>query len=233
VIGECFEASNYLQHNRADAGAEVLGFIPPSCTVFTSGREPEPRNFAERLIRLLSPQPAFAALATSTGTGGGKSKLSPFGLINPSLVNLDAQFTWKKSGNQVGKVFDPTPAYQIRSKAGTVFQQDFVLIWLEAIGNNGTNVAICNNWAYTNASGVARFPAAFLNKAGGYRIIARTTGTRSKPDGELGEAPAVPPGQSLVSPLVNVKNGTLGTCGNTFAEGDALPVPPGPNGIAP
>jgi hypothetical protein len=37
-------------------------------------------TFAERIGRFFSPTPAFAALFTSTGTGGSKSKLSPFGL---------------------------------------------------------------------------------------------------------------------------------------------------------
>lgn len=233
VVGECELESNYLQHNAAGNGPEVLGFVAPSCAVFAAGQEREPRTFAERLIRLLGPKPLFAALGTTTGTGGSKQNLSPFGLIDPSLVNLDARFQWRKSGNTVGEPFNPTPKYQIRSQAGTVFQQDFVLIWLEALGNSGTNVQICNNWAYTNADGLAQFPQAFLNKSGGYTIVAQTTGTVSKPDVvEGGEAPAVPAGSSVASPLVNVKNATLTSCPNVYSPGDSLPTPPGPNGFA-
>ncbi len=82
-----------------------------------------------------------------------------------------------------------------------------MLVWLEAIGNQGVKVDICNNWAWTNADGVAQFPTAYLNKAGGYTIIARTTGTSSV----NGDIPLVPAGQSVLSPLVNVKNGNPGT----------------------
>jgi hypothetical protein len=186
------------------------------------------------MIRLLAPAPAYAAALASTGTGSGRRTLSPFGLINPGLVNLDELFTWRKSGNKVGVPFVPTPKYQIRSGTETVFRQDFVLIWLEAVGNQGTTVEICNNWAYTNKDGIAQFPAAFLNKAGGYTISAHTTGTSSKPGAELGEAPSVPPGASVPSSLVNVKNGPLGACNNTYDEGDPLPDPEitNPNGFA-
>jgi hypothetical protein len=237
VVGECPSLSNYIQHNSAsdpNNEPEVGGFVKPSCyTVIEALREPEPRSFAERIGRFFSPTPAFAALLTSSGTGTGKRTLSQFGLVDPGLVNLQPLFTWKKSGNTVGKPLDPTPKYQIESAAGTVFQQDYVLIWLEAIGNQGINAKVCNNWAYTNANGIAQFPTAYPTKSGGYTFIARTTGTSSKPGVEQGEAPAVPPGASLISPVVNVKNGTLPVGCDAFAAGDALPDPPGPNGFAP
>ena len=73
--------------------------------------------------------------------------------------------------------------------------------------------------------GFAQFPAAFLNKAGGYTLVARTTGTISTPDAELGDAPSVPAGSSVASPLVNVKNGTISACGHTYTEGQAPPNP--------
>jgi hypothetical protein len=237
VVGECTQPSSYIQHNTATTSPEVLGFIKPSCYVpATSGmRETEPRSFAERIGRFFAPTPAFATLATSTGTSGSKSKLSPFGLIDPDLVNLFAQFTWKKSGNTVGVPFSPTPKFQIQSEANTPFLQDYVLIWIEAIGNQGINADVCNNFAFTNANGIAQFPAAFPTKAGGYTFLARTTGTSSKPGVNQGNAPTVPPGASLPSPIVNVKNGTLTACpaGSTYHGEPTLPTPPGPNGIAP
>ena len=229
VIAECSLISSYIQHNEVGDNPEVLGFVKPSCYEEDNPqafREAAPRNFAERLLRLIGPQPAYATLLATTGTGSRKTSLSPFGVIHPGEVDLDPLFTWKKSGNTVGKPFTPTPEYQILTRAGTEFKQDYVLIWLEAIGNSGAKVAICNNWAYTDANGRAVFPNAFLNKAGGYTIVAKTTGTVSKPNAQLGEAPTVPPGQSLLSPLVNVKNGALGTCGSTYVEGDPLPTPP-------
>ncbi len=235
VVGECTQASTYLQHNTATTSPEVLGFIQPSCYEVIAMREAAPRSLAERIGRFFGPSAAFAAVATSTGTGGSKSKLSPFGLIRPGEVDLQPGFTWKKSGNAAGTPFSPTPKYQIQSQAGTTFLQDFVLVWLEPIRNNGVKAGVCNNWAYTNANGVAQFPAAFATKAGGYRFITRTTGTSSKPGIEQGTAPSVPAGASVLSPLVNVKNGKFPPCpaGSVFAEGDPLPAPPGPNGFAP
>ena len=99
------------------------------------------------------------------------------------------------------------------------------------MGNNGVNVDMCNNWAYTNTDGVAWFPAGYANKAGGYTIIAKTTGTSSKPDATQKDLPIIPAGQSVLSPLVNVKNGNPGTC-TTFHLGDQIP-PVGPNGFKP
>jgi hypothetical protein len=238
IVGECPSLSNYIQHNSAsdpNNEPEVGGFVKPSCYVVIEAlREREPRSFAERIGRFFSPTPAFAALLTSSGTGTGKRTLSQFGLIDPGVVNLKELFTWKKAGSIVGQPLNKpdTPKYQIRSAAETVFQQDYVLIWLEALGNNGTNAKVCNNWAYTNANGIAQFPTSYPTKSGGYTFIARTTGTSSKPGVEQGEAPAVPAGASLISPVVNVKNGTLPVGCSTFTQGDALPEPPGPNGFA-
>jgi hypothetical protein len=151
------------------------------------------------------------------------------------LVNLEALFAWKKAGSIVGQPLNKpdTPKYQIRSEAGTVFLQDYVLIWIEAIGNSGINAKVCNNYAFTNANGIAQFPMAYPTKSGGYTFIARTTGTSSKPGVDQGAAPTVPPGVSLISSIVNVKNGTLPVGCLTFAAGDDLPEPPGPNGFAP
>ena len=236
VVGECPSASSYIQHNAANDNPEVLGFVMPSCYVVTQAlREREPRTFAERIGRFFSPTPAFAALVTSTGTGAPKRTLSSFGLISPDFVNLEALFAWKKTGSIVGQPLNKpdTPKYQIRSEAGTVFLQDYVLIWLEAIGNSGINAKVCNNYAFTNANGIAQFPTAYPSKSGGYTFIARTTGTSSKPGVDQGAAPAVPAGVSLISPIVNVKNGTLPVGCSTFADGDDLPEPPGPNGFAP
>jgi hypothetical protein len=238
VIGQCEAESHYLQHNPAGITAEVLGFVTPSC-FFDDGlglREREPRSFAERMFRLFAPAPAYAALLTTTGSGGSKRTLSPFQVIDPNEVRLTTQFNWKKSGFTVGQPFASTTnplEYQIQSGAGTKFLQDYVLIWLEALGNQGTNVAVCNNWAYTNANGVAQFPVAYLNKAGGYTMVSKTTGTSSKPGVTGSELPSVPPGSSLNSPLINVKNGTPGTCDTYHPGVDPLPPVPGPNGFKP
>jgi hypothetical protein len=233
VVGECTLESQFLQHNAAGSTVEVLGFVMPSCFQEIALREGEPRTFAERMFRLFAPAPAYATLLTSTGSGGSKRTLSPFQVIGPTEVNLAPLFTWKKAGNTVGKPFVPTVEYQIQTKAGTNFLQDYVLIWLEAIGNQGAKVDVCNNWAYTNANGVAQFPTAYLNKAGGYTMVSKTTGTSSKP-GVVPNAdlPSVPAGSSVNSPLINVKNGSPGQC-VTFHQGDTLFDAPGPNGFKP
>lgn len=209
VVGECTQPSNYLQHLAAGTdGVEVLGFIQPTCPPQTLGtrHEAQPRTLAERLLRMFGPDPAYAALLTTTGTGGGKKTFSPFEVIFPGHVVLDALFKWNKSGNTVNVPFSPTPKYQIRSTAGTAFLQEKVLLWLTATNNSGVNVRACNNWAYTDASGVASFTNAFVNKAGGYTITTRSVGAtdNSVPDVTL---PTVPPSAPLLSPLINVKNG--------------------------
>jgi hypothetical protein len=229
IVAECTHPTGYLQHNPAGFSPEVLGFIKPDCFVEeTVLREPGPRTFAERLFRLLAPQPAMATLVGGTGSAGGKGTLSPFIVAGPGFVNLDPQFTWRKSGNRVNAFFDPTPAYQIRSAAGTPFRQDFVFIWLEAFGNSGSKVAVCNNWGYTDANGVAEFPQSYLNKAGGYTMIAKTRGTVSKPEVTGQFVPTVPPGASILSSGINVKNDVTRSPPDdcpTFVDGQPLPPP--------
>ncbi len=236
LISQCEAPSSYLQHNTGTS-AEVLGFLTSTCFDPLGFRtEPAAKTWGDRLFRFLAPQPAYAALGVSTGTTGSKRTLSPFQVIGPDSVELkDTLFTWKKSGNTVGVVLKntQTPTYQIKSQGGTRWLQDFVLIWLEAIGNSGTNVEMCDNWAYTNADGIAWFPNTRFNKSGGYTIVAKTTGTSSKPDVTDQTIPTVPPGRSLLSPLVNVKNGAVGGC-TTFHQGnDPANFPTTANGFRP
>lgn len=245
IVGQCTVTSNYLQHNAKSNNPEVLGFIRPSCFTQTAmNTEHEPRSFAQRLLRFFAPAPAFAtAAATSTGTGGSKGALSPFVVVDPQKLVLDPTFTWKKSGNVVNQPFSPTVGYNLETKGGSPFLQDYVLVWLEATNNQGAPVAMCNNWAYTNTKGQVAFPAAYLNKAGGYTITTRSSSTVSKPLAGQDAIPLVPASDPLVSPLINVKNdvtqnGPMGC--TTFVpsydgSGEILNVPeaPGPNGFVP
>jgi hypothetical protein len=224
IIGNC-QATGYLQHNPVSQGAEILAYLGDCSTVTAQGTERAPRTFAERLFRAFSPTPAYATLITGGTLGSGKH-LSPFQVENIVNVNLvPVNFTWRKSGNVVGTAFNPTPVYRILSGGNTLFHQPDVLVWLEATNNSGVNVDVCNNWAWTNADGVAQFPAAYLNKAGGYTMIARTDGTNTNSD-----IPSVPEGRSALSPLINVKNGNPGPTCDSFHKGDPLPDNPGPNG---
>jgi hypothetical protein len=240
VIGECAHSSNYMQHLSANTtGVEVLGFVQPTCPATTAmGREREPRTVGERLFRLLSPEPAFASLALVTSsTAGQRKNLSPFQVIFPGQVVLAQLFSWKKSGNTVNVPFVPTPRYQITSAKGTLFRQEKVLLWMTATNNSGTNVMVCNNWAYTNADGVAAFPNAFVNKAGGYTITTRSAGAADNSAAGV-TLPTVPSSGASVSPLVNVKNAAgSSSCDNSFTptfNSDGLvtnpPAYPGPNG---
>lgn len=243
VVGECANQPNYLQHLAATTtGVEVLGFVDPHCpSGLVLSREAAPRTLADRLFRLFSPSPAYAALLTTTGSGGSKRTLSPFQVIFPGNVVLDALFSWSKSGNVVNQPFSPPPTYQIRSTALTKFEQPKVLLWITASGNQGTNVAVCNNWAYTGKDGIAAFTTSFVNKSGGYTFTTHSAGAiTNNPAGV--ELPTVPAGTPVLSPLVNVKSsvGTLsctagtnqGTFVPTFDAGGNLTNPPafpGPN----
>jgi hypothetical protein len=237
VVGECTQPSNYLQHLPASSpSVEVLGFIQPVCPSSSASlsKLAPARTLAQRLLRALTPEPAYAALLTSTGTGGSKRTLSPFGVTFPGVVKLDPGFKWSKSGNQVNVPLTPTPVYQIRSAAGTPFKQERVLIWLTATNNSGTNVAMCNNWAYTNATGVAALTNAFLNKAGGYTVTTFSAGATDLT--AIVQLPQVPASQPLTSPLFNVKNGSGNPACPSFvpsfdANGVLLnpPTYPGPN----
>jgi hypothetical protein len=208
VVGQCHADSHYLQHNPAGTTAEVLGFVAPSCFVpDVVLREREPRTFAERIVHLFAPAPAYAALLTTTGSGGSKRTLSPFQVIDPVKVVLDqGTWNWSKSGNKVNVPFSPTPTYQIRTSGGhTPFLQEKVLIWIRAANNSGVDVKVCNNWAYTGKDGIARFTKAFLNKAGGYTVTTRSAGAVDNSVAGV-ELPTVPASDPLLSSLFNVKN---------------------------
>jgi hypothetical protein len=244
TIGQCTAPANFLQHNPSSS-AEVLGYVKPSCFKVVAFAEPPPRTFAERLVRFLSPAPLAAAAATTTSSGGSKGSLSPFGVIFPGQTVLVKGFNWSKSGNYVNQPFKPLVNYQLTSAKSTKFLQSYILVWLEATNNQGSKVAICNNWAYTNSDGFVSFPAAYLNKAGGYTITTRTAGAFTITPAGFEDPitiPSVPPSGAQVSPLINVKNDTgAPTQGcesfidytvnpdGTSTIGQA-PAAPGPNG---
>jgi hypothetical protein len=236
VVGECSGDLGYIQHNPASSGGEVLGFVPLSCTGSTALlMESTPRTLAERIGRLLSPEPAYAALLLA-GSGGTKSSLSPFGKINPGAVNLVYLSTPNKSGQTINAAFNPIVSAVIKSDGGTQFKQGEVFAWLEATSNNGSFVQVCNNWAFSDATGAFSFPLAYVNKAGGYTVTVKTVGTDVSNGGSsAGGTPPLGPGQQPTSPLFNVKNAstTSGTgCDkpNAFTAGDPIPTGSAPSG---
>jgi len=209
IVGECTVDANYLQHNSSGSSAEVLGFVNPGCRGGPiTMAEPAPRSLAERIVRFFEPAP-LAAATLITGTGGSKTSLSPFGVIFPGQTKLvpGSGFKWNKS-YFVNQPFSPTVNYGLTSAKGTKFLQPYILVWLEATNNQGNKVAMCNNWAYSK-DGQVSFPAAYLNKAGGYTITTRTAGAFTLTiDGTSVFIPTVPPSPALTSPLINVKNST-------------------------
>jgi hypothetical protein len=245
VVGQCLADPNYLQHlATGEDGVEVLGFVNPRCDLLVSTAEAPPSNFAERLFRTVRPAPLSASMLFTTGSGGSKRTVSPFIVIAPGSVVLDALFKWSKSTNTVNVPFSPTPTYQITSRKGTDFEQEKVLMWLTASGNKGTNVDVCNNYAYTGTHGIAAFTNSFINKAGGYTITTRSAGAVNLSNGTLNVTlPTVPPSTPVNSPLVNVKSGVgtvacdpAGAFNPIFSADGVLQNPPpfpGPNPAPP
>jgi hypothetical protein len=229
IVGQCTGDLGYIQHNSVSSvNAEVLSFVPALCVGATALlREREPRSFAERVGRLLSPKPAYAATLLAGGSGGTRGSLSPFGKTDPGAVNLKLEVQPNKSANQVGKPLvdlqgNPL-AVAASSNGGTPFKQTSVFAWIEATSNNGVNVAACNNWAYSDANGRITFPTAYLNKAGGYTITIKTVGTDVS--SSAASTPPLPPGKQPTSALFNVKNGTLATQCVTHDGTPPLPAP--------
>lgn len=234
IVGQCSGGLGYIQHNPASSGGEVLGFVSISCAGATALLlESPPRTLAEWVGRFLSPAPAYA-VALLSGAGGGTKQLSPFGKIDPGAVNLVYLSTPNKSGQTINTAFNPIVSAVSKSDGGTQFKQGQVFAWLEATSNNGSFVQVCNNWAFSDATGTFSFPLAYVNKAGGYTITVKTVGTDTS--SSASGTPQLGPGTQPTSPLFNVKNAstTSGTgCSdksNAFTAGDPIPTKPAPDG---
>ena len=232
--------SGFIQHHTASSSPEVLGFADPVCDVPTDVSLAAPRSLAQRLWQIFRPEPAYAAVLGG-GSGSKGSNLSPWGVIDPGVVNLTFNQTPSKNGNTVGlPLIDKNnqPFHvEALSKAGTPLGAIFT--WIEAVNNQGTNVLVCKNWAYTDPNGVATFRNAYLNKAGGYILTFKTVGTKTTTGtNDL----IVDAGTEPSSALFNVKNGTPNTddCSGTNVftfdptkPADQQNLPPVPSGLSP
>ncbi len=223
LVAECTTPVGYIQHNAAST-AELLGYVPVTC--------PEPvqqLSWVGRLFRFFRPAPLQAAMFR-IGSAGSRGTLSPFGKVDPVEVNLRFAAQPAKGGNSINKFLSPVPALVATSKGGTPIEHS-VFVWLEAFTNSGVFVKTCNNWAYTDGTGVARFPHLYVNKAGGYTLVAKA----KTADG----APSLALKAAQTSSLFNVKNSSApspdnGCTGmNVFQQGDPLPPPPGPPPVGP
>jgi hypothetical protein len=213
VVGECTASANYVQHNH-DGVVEVLGHVTPNCAV-TSGdlfsmEKSFPRSLASRLVDFFRPYPLSATTALVVSSGGSSKNLSPFGVVFPGKTVLVPGFKWNTKSNSnyfVNQPFSPLVNYQLTSLKGTKFLQQYVLVWLEATNNQGSTVAVCNNYAYTTPGGKVSFPNAYLNKAGGYTMTTRTAGAFTLTiNGTPVFIPSVPPSAPQATSNINVKN---------------------------
>jgi hypothetical protein len=237
--------SGFIQHHTTDSLPEVLGFADPICNVPTNVSLSAPRSLAQRLWQILRPEPAYAAVSGG-GSGSKGSALSPWGVIDPSLVNLLFNQIPNKSNNAVGKPLidkNSQPFHvQAFSKAGTPFKQGTIFTWIEAVNNSGVNVLVCKNWAYTNADGIATFTNAYVSKAGGYIVIFKTVGAQTTTNSVNNSPLTVNAGAEPSSALFNVKNGTPTSSDCVFPKAftfdptqpaDKQNLPPVPPGLSP
>ncbi len=239
--------SGFIQHNAASSLPEVLGFADPIClpggTASLFRRTPQ--TLAQRLWQILRPEPAYAAVSGG-GSGSKASNLSPWGVIDPGVVNLTFNQTPNKSNNAVGvPLFDKNnqPFHvQTFSKAGTPFKQGTIFTWIEAVNNSGVNVLVCKNWAYTDANGLATFRNAYVSKAGGYIVIFKTVGAQTTTNSVSNSPLTVNAGTEPSSALFNVKNGTPISSDCVFPNAftfdptkpaDQQNLPPVPPGLSP
>ncbi len=237
--------AGFIQHNTAGSSPVVLGFDDPVCGLPTNVSLAAPRSLAQRLWQILRPEPAYAAVLGSGSASKGRN-LSPWGVIDPGVVNLTFNQTPSKNGNTVGLPLIDTKSQRFHvqtfSKAGTPFKQGTIFTWIEAVNNSGVNVLVCKNWAYTDTSGVATFRNAYLNKAGGYILTFKTVGAQTTTHSVDNSPLTVNAGTEPSSALFNVKNGTADSTGctgtNVFVFDPTKPanqqsLPPIPPGLSP
>lgn len=141
-----------------------VGSISPSLGSFA---------FATRLASWFAPKSLIAAPLTRGGGGAGLvDGLSEFG-----AVEYDAVITWTvppaaRTTLNTSPQFSPTITVTVKTALGTPYLGTVVL---QVVGNSGafTNPPLGSS-AETNASGIATFPNLYIDKAGGYDLVAVT-----------------------------------------------------------
>lgn len=222
----------FVQHNSGNT-AVILATATVSCpSGVTAYLRRAPNSVLQKLRSFFSPELAYATGGTGPSTKG--SHLSPWGVVNPGQLKLTNVSSPAKQSNQVGVALQDGKGQPLSvtptSAAGTSFGQSGGFVWVEAFNNQGVNVLVCNNWAYTDATGKATFTNMYLNKAGGYTLVFKTLAQVSGGIGTNFTA-----GNTA---LFNVKNGTVpndGGCTGTNVfifdpskTTQVLPPPPGP-----
>jgi len=243
-ITECVtddDQVGFVQHDSGATAAILASSQVFTCpSGFTAYLRRSPTSALAKLRSFFTPQPAYALAGTGSSTKG--SSLSPWAVVGLGTLKFTNVSKPDKQTNQVGvflkdgqsQLLSVTPT----SAAGTRFGQNAGFVWLEALNNQGVKVVVCNNWAYTDATGKATFTHAYLNKAGGYTLTYKTLAEVAKTINGGGQGAKSTSFAALVTGLFNVKNGTVpgdGGCSgsnvfiyNPTAEIQTLPAPPGP-----
>jgi hypothetical protein len=186
VVGTCVidDQSSFLIQHLAKSDNEEI--VPSDFVSFcglsdlmqlTSAKGWTPSALAQRLVDFFTPRPLLAAALGTRPPGGSVGALSPFGAVNPDTITLsfptnaqvkdgftNTRITFK-DGSDIRVFVEP--------KGGTDLNGAVVV--LSAVANLGAPVVPKNNTAVT-IDGLATFPGLELNKAGGYRLVAKING---------------------------------------------------------
>jgi hypothetical protein len=175
-----------LQHlAKADDGNILptadAGFLT-GCTPLEAESSALGARLMLALVKLVQPAPLHASVAYAGGIGGLKGAFSPFEIVYGAQIRLaypaqpvngTANTPLKGAGNAEIQVL-------VTADQGTPWEG--IQVRIDAVTNNGANVAACGNVADTDAEGIAHFPNLTINKAGGYFLVATTTEPSSDPD---------------------------------------------------
>jgi hypothetical protein len=153
-------------------------------------------------FRWLRPAPVMAVAARGSGSGSTAGSFSPFGGVLPNAVTLS--FENNPVNTTINTVLKDADGdfIQVRASGEGGTDWEGVRIRITALTNKGVNVAPlgCGE-ADTNEDGIATFPKLYINKAGGYKLIARTVPPSTDPDVQSFDQATSSPGTAF-----NLKN---------------------------
>ncbi len=180
VVGTCIvdNGPQYLiQHNLLGeiVPSATTSFCPVGLVTLRGAQGWGPTAIAQRVFDFFSPRPLLATALGTRPPGGSIGSLSPNVAVNPGQITLDfpKQVADGKTNQQI-KFKDGTAVSVTVEPAGGT-NLDGAVVELIATANLGSPVVPAGNIAITN-DGVATFPNLSLNKAGGYRLVAKITG---------------------------------------------------------
>ena len=136
------------------------------------------RPITDRLLRLITPEPAYAAALGKTGSPTGSAgSFSPFEAVNPVAVVVNFVVE-PRDGNkdQAIKGAGGADIKVLVTGAGTTAWEG-VTVRIAGVNNNGVTVLFSYAAAVTKAQGFATFPDISTNKTGAYKLLAETQET--------------------------------------------------------